>query len=461
LQSCCPPQEIFRAYDIRGLVGEEITPAVVEVIARTYAARFLGPQARVVLGRDARESSAELAEAAKAGLVAAGAEVWDVGLVPTPLAYFVMGRWGASGGIVITASHNPPQYNGMKLRLRDQPFYGQQLQELWRATLEPPAAQSGGRVIERDAYAEYFDTAARYVTLARPFKLVLDVGNGAAALTAPQLLERVGCELEVLFGELDGGQFSGRGPNPTQKGALEPLAQRVRQVGAEMGVAIDADGDRLVVVDESGAPVAPDHAAIPICRDLLARQPEVIVSEVRCSRSTIEDVQAHGGTLEMRPCGYPFILAGMRERQGAFGFEKTGHYYFRNPDIKFDDATFATAMLVATLTRGRETLGQILASAPVYYASDEVRWACPDELKFRVVEEVARAYAREHQVITIDGVRVELPEGWGLVRASNTAAELVMVWEGKTPAARDALGASLCARVREVMEQLGVAGEAG
>lgn len=423
-------------------------------IAQTFAGRFFHRPPRLVVGRDLRQSSEALAEAAIEGLLAAGAEVWDVGQVPSPLVYFAIGRWGADGGIVVTASHLPPEYNGLKLRMGDGPFYGDSLRQLYEATLDTPPARPGGRATKRNIYGEYFPTALKYLKLDRPVCAVLDLGNGAGCLTAPKLFSDLGCQANVLFGEPDGGRFLGRGPDPLAPGALDALCRRVVETGAEIGLAIDADGDRLAVVDEKGQVISPDRALLPLVREALDGGERTFVTEVRCTRSTIRYVQERGGRVEMAKCGYPFILDRMRETDAIMGFETTGHYYFRNPDIKFDDAVFAAGLLLAALSRAQETISQIIASAPTYYTSEEVRWPCADERKFLVVERLVEEYAREFDVITEDGVRVERPEGWALVRASNTAPEITMRWEGDSPDSRDAIGQELQERVRRVMKEV-------
>ncbi len=448
------PREIFRAYDIRGVLGEQITPERVELIASTFAARFLGPSPRVVLGRDLRQSSEQLAEAARRGLAAAGAEVWDIGVVPTPLAYFAAGRWKADGAVIITASHNPPEYNGMKLRKPDEPFYGPMLQELYEACLNPPPAPGGGRVVERDAYAEYFDVALSHLPAGLGLRVLLDLGNGCGAFTAPELLRRMGCEVDLLFEEPDGGQFRGRGPNPLERCALRALQEKMRWGNYDVGLAIDADGDRLAVVDEHGRAVPADVAALLIIRQMLQEGETTFVTEVRCSRAVQEYIEQRGGQLVMAACGYPFILQKMRETGAAMGFETTGHYYFRNPDIKYDDASFAAGKIVAAIAQSGMSVSELLAEVPVYYPSDELRSKAPDEIKFEIVQQARSRLERSgfRQTIDVDGIRVEFDDGWVLLRASNTAPELVMRWEGRTPSRRDQLGAAL----KDVLNQLGI-----
>jgi len=353
--------EIFRAYDIRGEVGPQINPHVVRTIARAYGSRFPDPTAAtVVIGRDVRESSEELCQAAAEGLLSCGCHVIDIGQCPTPIVYFAIGLWQADGGMGITASHRPPQYNGIKVRWGEWPFYGDQLQELYQQAVAGEFAQGDGSYEERDVWPEYFDIAAAQVPGDCSLRVVLDVGNGCGTFNAPRLLEAIGCEVEVLFPEPD-GTFPNRSPNPLSKEAMSQCAQRVVETGADLGVAIDADGDRVSVVDDTGAIVWPDNYVIPLCQEALAEGPATIVTEVRCSQATIDQVERWGGEIEMAACGYPFILDGMRRLNSPLGFETSGHCYFGNPYIKFDDAAYAAARLVVSLSQQDRTLREIVA----------------------------------------------------------------------------------------------------
>ncbi len=439
---------IFRAYDIRGEVGSQITPAVVRTIAQSYASRFPNPaSATVVVGRDLRPSSEELCAAAIEGLVSCGCQVIDIGQCPTPVVYFAIGLWQADGGMGITASHRPPQYNGIKLRLGDWPFYGDQLQELYQQAIAGNFAEGQGRCEQRDIWPKYFEIAAAQVSAQRSLKVVLDVGNGCGTFNAPRLLAALGHELEVLFAEPD-GTFPNRSPDPLSEEAMTHCAQRVVETSADLGVAIDADGDRISVVDHTGAMVWPDNYVVPLCREVLADAPATIVTEVRCSQALIDQVEQWGGWVEMVACGYPFILDGMRRVNSPLGFETSGHCYFGNPYIKFDDAAYAAARLLGSLSSQDKPLRDIVADLPRYFPAPGIRMDCPDALKWQVVEQVAASYREEHPVLEVDGARVQMPEGWALIRASNTAEELVMRWEGKTPQARDRIGEELVSRVK-------------
>jgi phosphomannomutase / phosphoglucomutase len=451
--------EIFRAYDIRGVVGEQITEDVIRTIARAYVAHFPQPQGlTVVVGRDLRSSSEALAQAAVAGLISAGCNVIDIGQAPTPLLYFAIGAWEADGGLMITASHKPPEFNGIKLREGEWPFYGDQLQRLAEDIItgdyaDKLASCNEGTYTQRDIYEHYFEIAATQVNLQRPIKVVLDLGNGCGTLTAPRLLKLIGADLQTLFEEPD-GTFPNRSPDPLHVESVVSLAETVVATGAELGIAIDADGDRIAVVDHQGEMVWPDAYVLPICHSLLEMGFREFVTEVRCSQSLIDDVQQRGGVIEMRACGYPYILEGMRDIGAAMGFETTGHCYFHNPYIKFDDATFAAARLLESLAATDKPLRQIVAEAPVYYTSEEERRECPDEHKFRVAESVAETYAADHDMLTVDGARISFPDGWALIRASNTGEELVMRWEGNSPTARDAIGEQLLSRVQAALDHI-------
>ncbi len=448
------PSDIFRAYDIRGTIGDQITPDIIRQIARAYATHFDQPQGKqIVVGRDLRESSLEIQQAAMEGLMAAGCHVIDIGRAPTPLVYFAIGAYRADGGLAITASHKPPEFNGMKVREGEWPYYGDQLQELYRITVAGDFASGPGSREERDIYEHYFEIAAGQIELERPVKVVLDLGNGAGTLTAPTLLRKIGADVLTIFEEPD-GTFPNRSPDPLSTAAIRPLAEKVVETGAEIGIAIDADGDRIAVVDHTGEMVWPDKYVMPIFRALLDKRYKDFVTEVRCSQSLIDYVEARGGTLHMAACGYPFILEEMRKTGAAMGFETTGHCYFHNPYIKFDDASFAAARTIESISWSDQSLRDIVSEAPVYYTSEEVRSECSDEHKFVVADKVAETYAADHEIITVDGARIIFDNGWALIRASNTGEELVMRWEANSPEGRDAIGDELVRRVKTVTEDV-------
>lgn len=447
---------IFHAYDIRGTVGDQLTPDSVRLIASAFGTRFARRYERptLVVGRDLRVTSQEFAAVAMEALRATGCEVIDIGECPTPVVYFAIDHYGAQGGLGITASHNPPQYNGLKLRWGSGPFYGAQLGELYEEALAGDFASGRGEYERRDIWPDYFRVAGGQLSLARPLKVVLDVGNGCGTLTAPTLLRALGCQVEVLYPEPN-GHFPHRSPDPLVPEHIEVLRGRVVDSGADLGVAIDADGDRIAVVDHTGQFLMPDLYMVPICQDLLREGPATVVSEVRCSRAIIQYVQERGGRFEMAACGYPFILKRMSETDAAMGFETTGHCYFKDPFIRYDDASFGAGRLICSLSRSPETLHDLVQPLREQWRpSPEVRYTWPDgtdpALLQEYVGQLQAHYRGRHEINETDGARVELPDGWVLFRASQTRPQLVVRWEGQGEAARDRIGEELLAALREV-----------
>lgn len=449
---------IFHAYDIRGTVGDQLTPESVDLICRAFGSRYVREYAParpvLVVGRDLRVSSQEFAAVAMEALRATGCDVIDIGECPTPVVYFAIGHWGCHGGLGITASHNPPQYNGMKLRWTDRPFHGEKLQELYQEALGGDFTSGTGSYERRDVWPEYFANTVPRLKLSRPMKVVLDVGNGCGTLTAPQLLAGIGCELEVLYPEPN-GNFPHRNPDPLVPAHIAVLRERVLASGADLGVAIDADGDRIAVIDHTGEFLMPDLYMVPICEDILREGPATLISEVRCSRAIIEFVQERGGTVEMAACGYPFILQRMAETDAAAGFETTGHCYFADPHIKFDDASFGAARLVASLSRSALPLHDLVKPLKERWVpSAEVRFTWADGTDPAqiggYVEAAKERYRDRYEINETDGARVEMPEGWALFRASQTRPQLVVRWEGQGVANRDRIGEELLGILKDV-----------
>lgn len=447
---------IFHAYDIRGTVGDQLTPDSVRLIASAFGSRLRKQYERpvLVIGRDLRVSSQEFAAVAMEALRATGCDVIDIGECPTPVVYFAIGQWGAQGGIGITASHNPPQYNGMKLRWGDGPFYGDQLQELEQAAREGNFAAGDGTYERRDVWPEYFAITHQQLCLSRRMKVVFDAGNGCAALTAPKIFRDLGCEVEVLFPEPN-GHFPHRSPDPLVPSHIEVLRQRVLDTKADLGVAIDADGDRIAVIDHAGHFLMPDLYMVPICEDVLRSGPATLVSEVRCSRAIIEFVEGRGGKVELAACGYPFILKRMAETKAAAGFETTGHCYFSDPHIKFDDASFGAGRLICSLSRSDHTLHDLVQPLmDKWVPSPEERFTWPDGTDpaqiAGYVEQAKQHYSGKYQINETDGARVEMENGWALFRGSQTRPQLVVRWEGKGRAERDRIGNELLGVLKQV-----------
>jgi phosphomannomutase/phosphoglucomutase len=431
--ACYLPQpHIFRQYDIRGIAGQDLTEPMVRLIGESFGSylRERGLK-KVSVGRDARLSSPAFAAALMEGLRCTGCDVVDLGQVPTPCVYYSIEELGTDGAAVVTASHNPPQFNGFKLRCGQIPLTADELQLIRKTIEEVGFATGAGSLKQANIIPSYLDWIQSRVRLARPLKVVVDCANGTNGPVTPELLRRLGCQVEELFCEPD-GNFPNHPPDPVKEENLAALKKKVLEFKADLGLAVDGDGDRIALVDEQGRAVPVDYIAILLAREALERKPGASIAvDVRISQSLIEDVEKRGGRILISKCGYPHLLEKMKA--AAFGGEVSGHMYFDDERIHFDDATFGCAKLAEYISRQGAPLSQILADVPQYFALPEERVACPDDRKFQVVEKLKETLASQYRINDIDGVKVLFDDGWGLVRASNTAPELTMRFEAKTP----------------------------
>jgi phosphomannomutase/phosphoglucomutase len=387
------------------------------------------------VGRDCRLTSEGYAAALREGIAGAGLDVSDLGLCPTPLVYFAIWHWGLGGGVQVTGSHNPPDYNGFKLCVGPQALHGQQIQALRHLIEAGPSRRGTGRILPREVVSVYQDqVAATLGTLGRQISVVVDAGNGTAGPVAPALYERLGARVTPLFCELD-GRFPHHHPDPTIVDNMRHLIDRVRTTGAELGIAFDGDADRIGVVDDRGHMIWGDELLVLYARDVLERNPgATIVAEVKCSQRLFDDIARRGGHGVMWKAGHSLLKAKMRETGALLGGEMSGHIFFKERWFGFDDGIYAGARLLEILGRTGKTVRELLADLPHTETTPEIRVDCPDAVKFRVVDRVRdqlRAAGRE--VIDLDGVRLTLPHGWGLLRASNTQPALVMRFEADTP----------------------------
>ena len=439
---------MFREYDIRGFVDQNFTEPVLERTGKAFGTFLAGKHSgnegpgTLAVGRDVRLSSARYAKTFIAGLRSTGADVVDVGQVPTPLVYFAVNHLNTDGGGAITASHNPPEYNGLKLRKREsdspnglplQPNEIQAVRKLAQDGGFREAAQGSYR--EQDVEAEYVRYVAERIKLARPTKVVLDAGNGVAGPVAVKTLNAIGCEVIELYCEPD-GNFPNHMPDPLNPKNLQDLIKRVKETGADVGVALDGDGDRLGVVDDRGEILWADQYLILLARDALReRAGASVVFDVKCSMALIEEIERMGGKPVMSRTGYPNIMARRREVDAALAGELSGHMFFNDPVIDFDDGTFAAANLLQAISRESGKLSDWVATVPRYHSTPEERFHCPDDQKFDVIRELTQEFRGQSdvkQVIDLDGARVVLEDGWGLVRASNTEPALTTRFEAKT-----------------------------
>ena len=431
------PAAIFRQYDVRGIVDRDLTPHVATALGRAYAAYLddSGTRGAIAVGRDNRPSGMMLRDALVDGLTSAGRDVVDIGVVPTPLLYWSLHHVGVGGGIQITGSHNPPEYNGFKLSVGTESLHGEEIQKLYRLTSAPakPAA-TRGKVREQaviDAYLD--DIIARIGTLKRNIKVDYDCGNGAGALVAPQLFKRLGVTGRGMFCESD-GTFPNHHPDPTVPENLEDLIKAVRQDKAEIGIAFDGDADRIGVVDDTGHIVWGDRILIVYAQDVLARtgKGQSIIFDVKCSQALPDAITKAGGKPVMWKTGHSLIKDKMHETHAPVAGEMSGHMFFSEGFYGHDDALYGAARLLRIIADSGRTVREILSEVPEFVSTPEIRVEVPEEEKFAIVDRAVAHFKTLHDVIDVDGVRVLFGDGWGLIRASNTQPVLVARYEALT-----------------------------
>jgi phosphomannomutase/phosphoglucomutase len=430
------PAGIFRQYDIRGIVGRDLTPDVARAIGRAYAvyAHEKGIRGAIAIGRDNRPSGPELRDGLVAGLTTAGYDVVDIGVVPTPLLYWALHNLEVVGGIQITGSHNPPEYNGFKLSLGKASLHGDQIQELYRLTARESAG-GGGKVRHEQVIDRYIDDIIKRVgKLSRPVKAVYDCGNGVGALVAPALFERLGVKGRGLFCESD-GTFPNHHPDPTVPENLEDLIKAVRRDKAEIGIAFDGDADRIGMVDDSGRIVWGDRILILYAQDVLARtgKGQPIIFDVKCSQALPDAITRAGGRPVMWKTGHSLIKDKMKELKAPVAGEMSGHMFFAEGFYGHDDALYGAARLLRIVADSGRTVRELLADVPDFVSTPEIRIEVPEEEKFDIVKRAVKHFKSLHDVIDVDGVRVLFGDGWGLIRASNTQPVLVARYEALTP----------------------------
>ncbi len=425
---------IFREYDIRGLVGEDLTGKTVTDIAKAYGA-FLRRNTvdTAIVGRDNRLSSYAYSQAVAAGLTCSGVDVIDVGMVTTPAFYYARVKYGIEGGIMVTGSHNPPEFNGFKLAYGTNTLYGDGIQEIRRIAETGDFVSGSGACHEKDPVPDYVEDLAGRIALGpKKVRVVVDAGNGSSGPITRKALERVGADFEEMYFEPD-GSFPNHHPDPTHEKHVAHLSARVLETGADLGIAFDGDADRIGVVDGSGRLVYGDELQTIFWSEILAKHPGALaLIEVKCSQALVDVVERLGGKPEFTRTGHSLIKARMREVDALFTGEMSGHMFFRDEYYGFDDALYAALRLLRLLSNSDRSVDQMLADVPKYHSTPEIRVVCPDADKFRVVAEVTKELAREHKVVTVDGARVLFSDGWGLIRASNTQPALVLRAEAKT-----------------------------
>jgi phosphomannomutase/phosphoglucomutase len=428
--------EIFREYDIRGLAENDFDAEFALLLGKVHGTAVAERGGRrVAVGRDCRATSDAYAEAVMAGLMAAGVQVYDIGVCPTPLMYFSLFHLDLDGGIQVTASHNPSEYNGFKICLGKDTLYGAQIQEIRDKMEGAQFRESGGGKLEPfDIVTPYQRHLLNDVPkLQRPLRVVVDAGSGVGGPVAPPLFRQLGCAVWEIACVPD-GRFPVHHPDPTVPENLQLLIDKVRSEKADVGIAYDGDADRIGAVDENGRIIWGDELLVLFARDVLKRNPRaVIISEVKCSQRLYDDIARHNGTAIMWKAGHSLLKAKMKETQALLAGEMSGHMFFKERYFGYDDAIYASLRLLEILARTDRPLSALLDDLPPSVSTPEMRVDCPDDKKFALARKATEYFRQRYDVIDVDGVRVKFPEGWGLIRASNTQPALVLRFEASSP----------------------------
>ncbi|MCB5266370.1 MAG: phosphomannomutase/phosphoglucomutase [Candidatus Cloacimonetes bacterium] len=429
--------EVFRQYDIRGIVDEQLNAESYYLIGKGFASILIGKGLKtIVIGGDARHSTQEFKDAFIKGALEAGCDVTDVGMVATPVLYFAIWKLKQDAGAVITASHNPSQYNGCKLNLGLASFYAESLQELLKLIQAGKFTSGKGTLSHNDSIEEeYIDYVTENINIQRPVKVIVDGGNGMGGPYLPEILRRKGCEVIEMYCDPD-GDFPNHHPDPTVEKNMVDLSRAVVEAEYELGIGLDGDADRLGVVDEKGKMFFGDQTLNILARDYLATNPgKSIIADVKCSKNLYDDIKARGGKAIMYKTGHANIKMRMKEIGVEFAGEMSGHIFLADRYLGFDDAIYAACRFVEIVAKTAMPVSQYLADQPKLYNTPELHTKCEDSRKFDVVDKVCAEFkAENYDVNDIDGARITFEDGWGLIRASNTTPVLVTRYEATTKA---------------------------
>jgi phosphomannomutase/phosphoglucomutase len=436
---------MFREYDIRGIAGKDMTEDDVFLIGKGVGT-FIREHGRTKLtvGRDCRLTSDLYSEKVIEGLLSTGCDVIDIGVCPTPVLYFSIQHFNQEGGVMVTASHNPGEYNGFKLCIDLDSIHGKDIQKILGIIKEKSFVTGNGSLSTADAVTPYLEFVENNITLAGPIKVGIDAGNGTAGVVAVPLLKKLNCEVYDIYCDMD-GTFPNHEADPTVEKNMQDLIALVKEKRLDIGIGYDGDGDRIGVVDEKGKIVYGDKLMIIFAREILSRKPgATFISEVKCSKTMYDDIEKHGGRAIMWKTGHSLIKKKMKEENAELAGEMSGHMFFADRYFGYDDATYASCRLLEILTKTGKKISELLSDVPRTYTTPEIRVECPDDKKFVVVQKITDYFRERYNVIDIDGVRVLFEDGWGLVRASNTQPALVLRFE--------ALSESRLSEIRKLVE---------
>ncbi|WP_212633049.1 phosphomannomutase/phosphoglucomutase [Pseudomonas indica] len=425
------PASIFRAYDIRGVVGDSLTPETAYWIGRAIGSESLAKgEPNVSVGRDGRLSGPELVQQLIQGLLDCGCKVSDIGMVPTPVLYYAANILAGKSGVMLTGSHNPPDYNGFKIVVAGDTLANEQIQVLRQRIENNDLASGVGSIEQIDVLDRYFKQIRDDIAMARKLKVVVDCGNGVAGVIAPKLIEALGCEVIPLFCDVD-GNFPNHHPDPGKPENLEDLIAKVKETGADLGLAFDGDGDRVGVVTNAGTIIYPDRLLMLFAKDVVSRNPGAdIIFDVKCTRRLTGLISGYGGRPVMWKTGHSLIKKKMKESGALLAGEMSGHIFFKERWFGFDDGIYSAARLLEILSQDKRDVEQVFAAFPSDVSTPEINVKVTEESKFTIIDALQRdAQWGEANLTTLDGVRVDYPKGWGLVRASNTTPVLVLRFE--------------------------------
>jgi phosphomannomutase/phosphoglucomutase len=436
---------MFREYDIRGIAGKDMTEDDVFLIGKGVGT-FIKEHGRTKLtvGRDCRLTSDLYSKKVIEGLLSTGCDVIDIGVCPTPVLYFSIQHFNQEGGVMVTASHNPKEYNGFKLCIDLDSIHGKDIQKILGIIKEKSFVEGKGSLSTADVVTPYLEFVENNITLAGPIKVGIDAGNGTAGVVAVPLLKKLNCEVYDIYCDMD-GTFPNHEADPTVEKNMQDLIALVKEKRLDIGIGYDGDGDRIGVVDEKGNIVYGDKLMIIFAREILSRKPgATFISEVKCSKTMYDDIEKHGGRAIMWKTGHSLIKKKMKEENAELAGEMSGHIFFADRYFGYDDATYASCRLLEILTKTGKKISELLSDVPRTYTTPEIRVECPDDKKFVVVQKITDYFRERYNVIDIDGVRVLFEDGWGLVRASNTQPALVLRFE--------ALSESRLSEIRKLVE---------
>lgn len=429
------PASIFRAYDIRGTVGDTLTPETAYWVGRAIGSESLAKgEPHVCVGRDGRLSGPELVNHLIQGLVDCGCTVHDVGMVPTPVLYFATNVLQGKSGVMLTGSHNPPNYNGFKIVIAGDTLANEQIQALRQRIETNDLASGQGRVEQHELLGRYVERIQSDIKIKRPLKVVVDCGNGVAGIVAPQLIESLGCTVIPLFCEVD-GNFPNHHPDPGHLENLQDLIAAVESHQADLGLAFDGDGDRVGVVTNKGQVIFPDRLLMAYAKDVVSRNPGAeVIFDVKCTRRLIPLIKTYGGRPLMWKTGHSLIKKKMRETGALLAGEMSGHVFFKERWYGFDDGLYSAVRLLEILGKDPRSAEELFTDFPTDLSTPEINIKVTEENKFSIIDALQRTaqWGEGADLTTLDGVRVDYPNGWGLVRASNTTPVLVLRFEGQS-----------------------------